>query len=119
MLLAVALAASHELWLSWIGRWLAATPDPRPSDAIVILGSSRGRADRAAELYLQGFAPEVWHTGDAPAGEQADARAMARRVVEQGVPPSAIRLLASRSTWEDGAAIAGAARARGRRGCGH
>jgi uncharacterized SAM-binding protein YcdF (DUF218 family) len=115
LLLAVTIVATHELWLSWVGRWLAAAPDPRPSDAIVILGSSRGRADRAAELYLQGFAPEIWHTGDAPVDAQSDARAMARRVVERGVPPSAIRLLASTSTWEDGAVIAGAARERGAR----
>jgi uncharacterized SAM-binding protein YcdF (DUF218 family) len=114
-LLAVALVATHELWLSWIGRWLAATPDPRPADAIVVLGSSRGRADRAAELFLQGFAPEVWHTGEAPAGEPADARAMARRAADRGVPASAIRLLSSTSTWEDGEVIAGTARLRGAR----
>lgn len=106
---------THTMWLSWIGNWLAIESDPRPADAIVALGSNAARANLAADLYLEGLAPEVWLTGDAASGIQREigARAMARHARERGVPESAMLLLESTSTWEDGEAIAATTSKRG------
>lgn len=106
---------THELWLGWIGRWLAVQPDPHPADVIVALGGNIERADLAIDLYLRGLAPALWHTGDGlPNTDQmATARVRFQRSLERGVPEFAMSLLVSSSTWEDGQVIASLTRERG------
>ncbi len=41
------------------GYWLPVQEDPKPADAIVVLGGSFTRPIYAADLYLQGLAPKV------------------------------------------------------------
>ena len=67
------------------------------SDAILALGSNDSRvAERAAELYLQGWAPLVVFSGGVGAltrgmfGEQSEAAAFREVAVRAGVPPEAI-----------------------------
>ncbi len=48
-----------------VGSWLVVSDDPAPSAAIVVLsGEVPFRAMEAADLYNQGWAPEVWLTED-------------------------------------------------------
>lgn len=99
-----------------LGRWLSYPPDPRRADALVVLGGGNpGRIEQAIALYQRGLARELWHTGDVPppGAKLSQADRAARLAVERGLPAEAIQLLATRSTWEDGLAIAELARASG------
>lgn len=99
-----------------LARWLSYPPSPRPSDAIVVLGGRlTARMEHAITYYQRGFGPQIWHTGDVPPpGARLSQAGRARMLaVAEGVPREAITLLATRSTWEDGAAVAALARARG------
>jgi hypothetical protein len=97
--------ASAGAWLPAIGRWLAmpATTPMRRADAIVINGGGQARTLYGVELYRQGLAPELWHTGYA----RSEARVTAT-IVERGVPRQSFRYLATTSTWSDGTQIAAA-----------
>lgn len=88
---------------------LPARPLPGTADAIVVLGGEHpSRILTAVELYQAGQAPAIWITGDVPPpGSEVSLAETARYVAFQhGVPMRRQQLLASRSTWEDGAAIA-------------
>jgi uncharacterized SAM-binding protein YcdF (DUF218 family) len=110
----ILLFLTRESWLAAIGRWLAYPPDQRRAEAIVVLGGREERADHAIDLYRQGLAPELWITGDKPPPRDLTSFAsrMRSRAIAAGVPPSAIQVLRSESTWEDGRAIAALAGAR-------
>lgn len=54
------------------------------ADALVVLGGDGGRAERAAQLYLQGAAPAIVVTG------YGDCQANIHVLESKGVPPSAI-----------------------------
>lgn len=98
-----------------LGRWLLYPSDQRRADAIVVLGGSYpDRAEHGIALYQQGLARELWHTGDVPppGAKLSQADRAARMAVERGLPPDAIQLLATTSTWEDAQAIAALARER-------
>jgi uncharacterized SAM-binding protein YcdF (DUF218 family) len=86
-----------------IGRWLVREDPLAHADAIVVLsGGMPYRAEGAADLYRQGYAPEVWLTrpeNPSPAlaamgihfvGEEVYSREV---LMHQGVPASAIRIL--------------------------
>ena len=108
MLLGIAvLFGTQQLWLSWLGGWLAVAAAPQPADVIVALGNSTARADYAADLYQRGFADQIWYTGDLPSTAQrpSTAQAMARRAIKRGVAEQATLVLPSTSTWEDGQII--------------
>jgi uncharacterized SAM-binding protein YcdF (DUF218 family) len=110
--LAVAAAvtvASADAWLPAIGRWLdmPATAGVRRIDAIIVHGGNPARTLYGVELYQQGLAPELWHTGYA----SGEARVTAM-IVDRTVPRQAFRYLATTSTWSDGTQIAAAIRNR-------
>jgi uncharacterized SAM-binding protein YcdF (DUF218 family) len=86
---------------------MPATPDLRPVDAIVIHGGNPARTLYGVELYQQGLAPELWHTGYA----SGEARVTAM-IVGRGVPRQAFRYLTTTSTWSDGQQIAATIRDR-------
>lgn len=76
---------------------------PQQVDAIVVLGAAqyngrpspalKARLDRAAELYRQGMAPEVWVTGGQQPGDRfSEASASDLYLQNQGVPRSALKL---------------------------
>jgi uncharacterized SAM-binding protein YcdF (DUF218 family) len=88
-----------------LGRWLVVDDTLQPARAIVVLtGLIPYRAMEAAEIYRQGWAPEVWLFQDDPSGandaftilgihhvteEEYDQQVLERL----GVPKAAIRLL--------------------------
>ena len=98
-----------------VGSWLVVRDDPEPSAAIVVLsGGMPYRAMEGADLYNQGWAPEVWLTQDrdpkreeavAPLGiELLSDTHDSRRILEaMGVPVHAIRVLPNiiRNTAEE------------------
>lgn len=102
----LAIGTVAAIWaLRNAGRWLV-TEDPLvQSRAIVVLsGVLPYRAMQAAEIFRQGWAPEVWLLKDDPRGaNQAFARLGIHHVAEEeydqqvlerlGVPSSAIRIL--------------------------
>ncbi len=106
LLAIVALMAGATLYaLRHVGRWLV-TPDPlQHARAIVVLsGVTPFRAMEAADLYLQGWAPEVWllrdKNNDADAAfarlgvEHPSEQDYDQKVLERlGVPSQAIRIL--------------------------
>jgi uncharacterized SAM-binding protein YcdF (DUF218 family) len=59
-LLALALASSAPLALYAIGWWIDFGQQPIKSDVLVVLTGDYARPAYAAELFAQGFAPEVW-----------------------------------------------------------
>ncbi|OZI42108.1 hypothetical protein CEK29_13600 [Bordetella genomosp. 5] len=91
------------------------------ADAIVVLGgnTANGRAnwflpydkdtavvrvDTATELYLAGRAPKVVLSGGALEGDVSEAKGMAHRMRQQGVPEQALILEnSSRNTYENAA----------------
>lgn len=88
-----------------VGQWLVVDDALQPARAIVVLtGLTPYRAIEAAQIYRQGWAPEVWLFKDNPRGadaafaslgihhiteEEYDAQVLERL----GVPSSAIRVL--------------------------
>jgi uncharacterized SAM-binding protein YcdF (DUF218 family) len=64
-LLAVALGATHNIWLRWLGEYLTYTEPPCKADMIVVLAGdfSGHRISRAAELLKAGWAPKVLVSG--------------------------------------------------------
>jgi len=88
-----------------LGRWLVVNDTLQPARAIVVLaGRIPYRAMEAAEIYRQGWAPEVWLFQDDPRGaNEAFASLGIHHVTEEeynqqvlerlGVPKAAIRLL--------------------------
>ncbi len=58
---AVVLTLAGSLWVFLsLGSWFQFSEEPQNSDVIVILGGDPSRAIKAAELYRQGWAPEIW-----------------------------------------------------------
>jgi len=85
------------------GRWLVREDAIAPADAIVVLsGSMPHRAEGAADIYRQKYAPEVWLTR--PLSPEAELNSMGIRfegeeeysrdvLIHEGVPPTAVRVL--------------------------
>lgn len=85
------------------GRWLVRQDPIAPADAIVVLsGAMPYRAEGAADLYRQKYAPEVWVTR--PEGPESQLSAMGIRfvgeeeysrevLIHEGVPITAIQVL--------------------------
>jgi len=119
MVVVVALSMATLILLAVVlGRWLNYPTELRHGDAIVVLGGRQTlRMEHAISLYFHGYAPELWHTGDVPPpGARLSQAGRARNLaVARGVPLTAITLLPTRSTWQDGEAIAALARERGAR----
>lgn len=106
LLVMLGLVAGAAFWaFRNVGRWLVAPDALQPARAILVLsGKSPYRALGAAEIYRQGWAPEVWLLQDEP--EKADA-VFARLGIQHpteleynqqvlkrlGVPNAAIRVL--------------------------
>jgi len=103
-----------RLNLSAIGYWLERPVELGQADAIVVLGG--GWPERmlyGVTLYRQGWAPELWFTGNLPipATSSFTAEQLVRDFASaQDVPGTAIRLLPTTNTWEDGREIATLAR---------
>jgi uncharacterized SAM-binding protein YcdF (DUF218 family) len=88
-----------------VGRWLVVDDNLQPARAIVVLsGLVPYRAMEAAEIYRQGWAPEVWLFQDDPRGADGVFASLGihhvteeeydQQVLERlGVPKAAIRLL--------------------------
>lgn len=54
------LAGSARLALMAIGWWIDFSEQPVKSDILVVLAGDYSRPSYAAELYAQGYAPDVW-----------------------------------------------------------
>ncbi len=106
LLVMLALIAGAAFWaFRKVGRWLVAPDALQHAQAIVVLsGRIPFRAMEAADLYRQGWAPEVWlfreETDEAavalarlgiphPSGEEYDQQVLVRL----GVPAAAIHIL--------------------------
>lgn len=102
-LLLVILAVAGIFAFRGLGRWLVREDPLAHADLIVVLsGSMPYRAEAAATIYRQGYAPEVWITR--PASPADELRGMGIRyipeeeydrevLVRQGVPAGAIKIL--------------------------
>lgn len=101
------LALTANLWLPLIGHWLAEPATLHPADAIVVHGGSRGRTLYGIQLYDQGLAPELWHTGYAYHQPE-----ITTTVTQHGVSASAFHWLSTESTWDDGQQIVAFSRQR-------
>jgi len=101
--LLLAAAAIATLAFRNAGRWLVHEDPLEHADAILVLsGSMPYRAEGAAKLYLQGYAPEIWLTRPAAplqlmkslgvnfVGEEEYNREV---LVHEGVPAAAIQVL--------------------------
>ncbi len=75
-----------------ITRFLFIRDDPRPVDAVMVLGSSTiANMHPAVELYRAGLAPRMVITGHGPTGEEEpEWRSYLAYALEQGVPESAM-----------------------------
>lgn len=111
VLVMLALIAGAAFWaLRKAGRWLVVEDNLQPARAIVVLsGASPYRAMEAAEIYRQGWAPQVWlFTDDSRGDDQAFARLGIHHITEDeydqqvlerlGVPQAAIRILGPPTT---------------------
>jgi uncharacterized SAM-binding protein YcdF (DUF218 family) len=111
LLIVLTLLAGAGLWaFRRAGRWLVIEDSLQRARAIVVLsGLCPYRAMEAAEIYRQGWAPEVWLFQDDPRGaEDAFARLGIHYVTEEewdqqvlerlGVPATAIRVLDTPTT---------------------
>jgi uncharacterized SAM-binding protein YcdF (DUF218 family) len=93
-----------------VRRWLVVEDALQPARAIVVLsGLTPYRAMQAAEIYRQGWAPEVWLFKDDPRGaDEAFAKLGIHHITEEeydqqvlerlGVPAAAIRILDTPAT---------------------
>ena len=108
-------------YLAFTAAQVAYAARPRPPqkvDAIIVLGAAQyngrpspalqARLDRAADLYRQGMAPEVWVTGGQQPGDRfTEASASDLYLQNQGVPRSALKLETQGvNTWQSIAATA-------------
>ena len=58
---ALSACAGSGAWLFFsLGRWFQSSDEPAKADLMVVLCGDPSRSIRAAELFKQGFAPEVW-----------------------------------------------------------
>jgi len=126
---AAALAVVLAALAAWgLGRWIDYSQEPRPADMIVVLSGGLARTFYAADLFRDGYAPEVWLSRSAKNAEQDLLRGLgidapsehelSRRVLlRRGVPASAIRDYGDgvRSTAEEALALRAAADTRGKR----
>jgi uncharacterized SAM-binding protein YcdF (DUF218 family) len=102
--LALAIVASMLMVLFGLGRWLVVEDPLEQTYAIVVLsGRLPIRAVEAARLYRQGYAPQVWLTRPEQPAASLDPMNIpnsgedyfnSRVLVHEGVPSSAIRVLA-------------------------
>lgn len=116
--LAVAAVLAY-LAVTFVQVWMSShRDDPRPADAIVVLGAAQyngrpspvlqARLDHAIALYRNGVAPLVVVTGGRQSGDRVtEAKASADYLIARGVPDSAIRReVQGADTWESLAASA-------------
>lgn len=73
--------------------WLAV---PSPVDVIVVYAGNPARVIHGVDLYRQGLAPRIWHTGAAV--QQEAVLALLR---QGGVPAEAMAYLVTETTWQD------------------
>lgn len=78
------------------------------ADVIAASGGNARRTHYGVDLYHQGLAPELWHTGYAHRELSITAT-----VISGGVPPYAFRWLSTTNTFSDGQQIARALRSQG------
>ncbi|ABU56615.1 YdcF family protein [Roseiflexus castenholzii] len=106
------LAGSAGWWLPALGSLLALPGRTARADAIVVLGGGFPLRDQhAIDLYREGWAREIWRTGEMPGGSAVVQKAR-RLAIQQGVPAAAFVPLITDSTWTDGREIARMARER-------
>jgi uncharacterized SAM-binding protein YcdF (DUF218 family) len=120
LVLAGVLCAVAWWVLSIVGAWVSLPPHPARADVIVVSGGASNRTQHAVELFEQGMASELWHTGWSDAESTLSNREKlatmlpaAYRDRDHPVPEEAIHLLATSTTWEDGQTVAALAQERG------
>lgn len=107
---------SAGAWLPGLGHWLEGKSNPAPADAVVVLSGGRERLLQGMDLYRAGYGRELWYTGYVTPTYETyaiEAELARQAALRMGVPPGALRMLPSTSTWEDGQAIAAQARQEG------
>ena len=107
--LCLTIVLTHSLWLTALARFLVIDGQPRPADAIIVLGGGTGDRERmGAALYLAGYAPEMLTTGEAlniVGANGTFAELSARQLELEGVPADHIHLLSSSSSTCDDARL--------------
>ncbi len=103
------IGAMLALFLYGVTQYLVVAENYKKADAIVAVsgGDTTGRAQRAIELYKQGYAPLLVFSGAAADPRSpSNARVMEKLAVKNGVPAEAIRIDEfSRDTKENAAGV--------------
>jgi uncharacterized SAM-binding protein YcdF (DUF218 family) len=109
-------AALVTLAVPWLDR-PPIDPDAAADAVVVLAGETPARVDAGIELVRAGRAPELWITGYniLPRGQISMGASDAGIAVDRGIAPEQLRLLATTSTWEDGAEVAEVVRQTGAR----
>lgn len=83
-----------------ISEFLFVSDPPEPADLIFVFGGKRTeRADKAARLFGEGYAPRVWIAGgDKRSSGVPEALELRERMVSQGVPADAINVETNSTT---------------------
>ena len=101
LLLVLVAAVAYPVWLAFQIWDQSRDDEPRPADAIVVLGAAqydgepspvfKARLDQATYLYREELSPLVIVTGGKQAGDRfTEAEVAHRYLEEQGVPPERI-----------------------------
>ncbi len=116
LVLVIAAAATHPLWLRWIGHALVRDEGPAKADiAVALAGDYWGRrVEKAAELVKAGYVPAVLVSGPPQFGVHESDLAIAM-MVREGYPAAWFIPLPneSLSTTEEARCILGELRRRG------
>lgn len=111
---ALAVLVVAYLGVTFVQVWRASrSDDPRPSDAIVVLGAAqydgrpspvfRARLDTAVDLWRAGVAPQIVTTGANQEGDRfTEAESGRSYLLELGVPEAAITAVpVGTNTWQE------------------
>lgn len=97
-------AATHPIWLGWLGHALVAEQEPIQADAALVLGGdySGSRIKRAAALVEQGYVPLVLVSGAVTMYGLNEADLAINYAVSQGLPRSIFEPVYMRATSTKG-----------------
>jgi uncharacterized SAM-binding protein YcdF (DUF218 family) len=116
-LVAGALAATHNLWLRWMGEYLTYTEPPCKADMMVVLaGDYFGhRIEKAGDLLKAGWAPSVLVSGAGTCYGNNEGDLAIQYIIRAGYPAGPFFNLPSpaRSTTEEAQYIVSELRRRG------
>lgn len=96
-LVLISMWLTHAAWLPYLFLYLDVSQPPQKADFIVILGGGNERAERAAELYQQGYTSQIIVSGG-----KSFTRDYYDLMIEASVPHDAIIVNdGATSTWDE------------------